>query len=85
MVRSLRSSRAGRFASRGALCVAILLAVGLVTRLAAAWPVAMTAVTTVVAVGSMIAGFVINGRGHGAQWRKAWVLLGLALTLLTIS
>jgi len=45
----------------------------------------MTAVTTVVAVGSMIAGFVINGRGHGAQWRKAWVLLGLALTLLTIS
>jgi diguanylate cyclase (GGDEF)-like protein len=57
----------------------------MVGRLAAAWPVFFAALTTVAAVGMVIAGYVVNGRRHGSQWRTAWLLLGAALTLLTLS
>jgi hypothetical protein len=85
VVETLRSSRVGRYGSRAALCGAAVLGVSLVGRLAAAWPVFFAALTTFVAVGMLIAGFVINGRRHGSQWRTAWVLLGASLTLLTLS
>src|SRR5215471_2577461 len=83
-VAALRSSRVGRYGTRAALCGAALLGIGVVGRLAAVWPLFFAALTTVVAVGMLITGFVVNGRRHGSQWRSAWALLGAALTLLTI-
>jgi diguanylate cyclase (GGDEF)-like protein len=62
-----------------------VLGVALVGRLATSWPVFFAASATVIAVGLSIAGFVVNGRGHGSQWRSAWVLLGTALAMLTVS
>src|SRR5205085_4323830 len=85
VVQSLRSSRVARYGLRAALCGATVLGVALIGRLATAWPVFFAALTTIGALGLLIAGFVINGRRHGSQWRTAWVLLGASLALLTLS
>jgi diguanylate cyclase (GGDEF)-like protein len=85
VVATLRSSRVGRYGSRIALCGTAVLGVALIGRLAAVWPVFFAVLTAIVALGMLVAGYVVNGRGHGSQWRTAWLLLGASLALLTVS